>query len=249
MLAGRAGSQRKGNGETQRGAALPGMVWISPMGIHERDIELTGPAECLHIYLPPTLVEASALQDFDLNPDKVELAYAGFVADPMMHQIASAMTGCIGRKFDVTDRLFIDGMRASLSACLMRSYTVDRWKPSQSAPTMDARRLSRVLALIEAHLADELTLDQLAAEACLSPYHFARLFKQATGLSPHRYLTEQRVQAAQKKLAGATWSLVEIALDCGFGSQANFTRVFRKSTGLTPGQYRNLCRGKSGDAS
>ncbi|GAB0117053.1 hypothetical protein Acid7E03_11250 [Acidisoma sp. 7E03] len=244
MLAGQAGSQRKGNGETQKGAALPGMVWISPIGIYEHDIELTGPAECLHLYLPPTLVEASALQDYDLDPAKVELAYAGFVADPMLHQIATAITGCIGRKFDVTDRLFIDGMRASLAACLMSSYTVDRWRRPEVAPTLDAKRLNRVLDYIGAHLPEEMTLDQLAAEACLSPYHFARLFKQATGLSPHRYVTDRRIQLAQNKLARNGASLVEIGLDCGFGSQTNFTRVFRKNTGLTPGQYRALCHGR-----
>ncbi|MFA8356408.1 helix-turn-helix domain-containing protein [Burkholderia ubonensis] len=242
MLAGRSVMQRVGNGERQGGVALPGMAWISPMGIYEREIVLTDPADCLHIYLPPALVQASALQDYDLNPDLVELAYAGRIADPMLHQIATGMAGCIGRKFEVTDRLFLDGMRTTLAACLMGSYTVDRWKRPESAPTLDARRLRRVLAYIEAHLADELTLDRLAAEACLSAFHFSRLFKQATGLSPHRYVTDQRVQAAQAQLAKSNGSLVEIALDHGFGSQDNFTRVFRKSTGLTPGEYRELRR-------
>ncbi len=248
MLSGRAGSQRKGDGETQRGAALPGMVWISPMGIHEYDIELTGPAECLHIYLPPTLVEASALQDYDIDPSRVQLAYAGFVADPSLHQIAAAMNSCVGRKFDVTDRLFIDGMRTSLAASLMGNYTVDRWKRPEIGPTLDAKRLKRVIDYIEARLMDEMTLEELAGEACLSPFHFSRLFKQATGLSPHRYVTDRRVQMAQQKLAGDASSLVEIALDAGFGSQANFTRVFKRSTGLTPGQYRALCQGNKAEA-
>jgi len=247
MLAGRSSSQRKADGEMQRGAALPGMVWISPMGIYEYGIELTAPAETLHFYLPSSLVEASALQDYDVDPSQVQLAYAGYVADPTLHQIAVAINGHIGRQFDVTDRLFLDGMRTALAASLMGSYTVDRWKRPETAPTLDAKRLKRVLDYIEAHLVDEMTLEQLAGEACLSAYHFARLFKQATGLTPHRYVTDRRVQVAQQKLASAALSLVEIALDSGFGSQANFTRVFKRSTGLTPGQYRALCHGKKVD--
>jgi AraC family transcriptional regulator len=100
-----------------------------------------------------------------------------------------------------------------------------------------------VLNFIDARLDSDIALDDLAAEACLSPFHFSRLFRDATGLSPHRYVTDRRVQAAKDKLALNHSSLVEIALDTGFGSQANFIRVFRKATGLTPGQYRALCTG------
>jgi AraC family transcriptional regulator len=101
--------------------------------------------------------------------------------------------------------------------------------------------LKRVLDFIEAHLASDISLDDLAAEACLSPFHFSRLFREATGLSPCRYVTDRRIQAAQKMLAVDQSSLVQVALDTGFGSQAAFTRAFRKTTGLTPGQYRELC--------
>ena len=98
-----------------------------------------------------------------------------------------------------------------------------------------------MLDFIEAHLASDISLDDLAAEACLSPFHFSRLFRKATGLSPCRYVTDRRIQAAQKMLAVDQSSLVQVALDTGFGSQGNFTRAFRKATGLTPGQYRELC--------
>ena len=63
-------------------------------------------------------------------------------------------------------------------------------------------------------------------------------------MSPHRYVTDRRVQAARHELARDRLSLVEIALAFGFGSQANFTRVFRKAASLTPGQYRELCCGQ-----
>jgi AraC family transcriptional regulator len=63
-------------------------------------------------------------------------------------------------------------------------------------------------------------------------------------VSPHRDVLDRRVQAARQELARNNLSLVEIALEFGFGSQANFTRVFRKATSLTPGQYRELCCGQ-----
>ncbi|WP_316237872.1 helix-turn-helix transcriptional regulator [Bradyrhizobium sp. SZCCHNR1015] len=79
------------------------------------------------------------------------------------------------------------------------------------------------------------------AQACPSPDHFCRLFREATGLSAHRYVTDRRVQAARHELARSRVSLVEIALEFGFGSQANVTRLFCKAADLTPGQYLELC--------
>lgn len=110
------------------------------------------------------------------------------------------------------------------------------------SPSLAPSRLLRVLDLIEARLADRLTLDDLARAACLSPFHFSRLFRAATGRTPHRFLVEWRIAAAQAMLRERHVALVEVAMDAGFGSQATFTRAFRKITGLTPGQYRELHR-------
>ncbi len=243
MLSGRAGVRRIGDGEMQEMPALPGMSWICPVGTHETQIEISAEMECLHLYLPPTLIAHSALADYDLDPSRVELAYAGGFADPMMLQIGAAFRGLLGRGPQPTDRLFVDGMQAALAAHLLGNYTVDRWQPPNRTPSLDPKRLKRVIGFIEARLSNDIALDDLAAEACLSPFHFSRLFREATGLSPHRYVTDRRVQAAKDKLALNHSSLVEIALDTGFGTQANFIRVFRKATGLTPGQYRALSSG------
>ncbi|MBP1886366.1 AraC family transcriptional regulator [Sinorhizobium mexicanum] len=242
MLSGRAGVSRTGNGQTQDVLAQPGMSWIVPIGTEESKIELSGSMECLHLYLPPTLIERSALADYEIDPAKAELAYAGGLADPMLHQIGSAFRSLLGRGMQPTDRLFVDGMQTALAAHLLGNYAVDRWQPPPKAPSLDPKRLKRVLDFIEARIGADISLDDLAAEACLSPFHFSRLFRDATGLTPNRYVTDRRVQAAREKLALDHSSLVEIALDTGFGSQANFIRVFRKVTGVTPGQYRELHR-------
>lgn len=241
-LSARTMVRRTGDGQTQEALAQPGMGWICPAGTHESDVEIAGPMECVHLFLPPILIEHSALADYEIDPAKARLAYAGGFADPLLHQIGSALMGLLGRCRQPTDRLFVDGMRTALAAHLLGTYALDRWRPPSPAPSLDPKRLKRVLDFIEARLASDISLEDLAAEACLSPFHFSRLFRDATDLSPHRYVTERRVQAAREKLALNHSALVEIALDCGFGSQANFIRVFRKATGLTPGQYRDLHR-------
>jgi AraC family transcriptional regulator len=131
-------------------------------------------------------------------------------------------------------------MRTALAGHLIGNYAVDGRRPSARRPSLDAKRLKRVLDFVEARLAENVSLGDLAAEACLSPFHFLRLFRAATGLSPHRYVTSRRVQAAQAMLARDHASLVQVALDTGFSSQASFTRVFRQWTGMTPGQYREF---------
>lgn len=240
MLSGRSNVRRIADGHTQEVVAQPGMSWIVPAGTHETRVELGAEMECLHLYLPPTLLDRSALADYDIDPAKTELAYAGGFADPMLSQFGAAFRGLLGRTPQPTDRLFVDGMQAALAAHLVGNYTVESWQPPERNPSLDAKRLNRVLDFIEARLDTDISLEDLAAEACLSPFHFSRIFRDATGLSPHRFVTDRRVQAAKEKLAVLQSSFVEIALDTGFGSQANFIRVFRKATGLTPGQYRNL---------
>jgi AraC family transcriptional regulator len=241
ILSGRATVRRTGDGQKQEGLALPGTSWLVPAGTHETQLELDGPLECIHLYLPATLLEQSALADYDVDPDRTQLAYAGGLADPVLAHIGNALHGLLRRGSKPSDRMFADGMRTTLAAHLIDNYTVDRWQPPARAPSLDAKRLKRVLDFIEASLAGDISLDDLAAEACLSPFHFSRLFHEATGLSPCRFVTDRRIQAAQKMLARNQSSLVQVALDTGFGSQATFTRAFRKATGLTPGQYRELC--------
>ncbi|UPJ54109.1 helix-turn-helix transcriptional regulator [Bradyrhizobium sp. 200] len=236
---------RAGNGEVQKSLARPGMSYLVPVGTQESHLELSDRMECLHLYLPPTLLDQSALTDFDIDPAKVEIAYAHGLADQVLFHICSPLRDLLHRSRQPTDALFVEGIQVALAAHLLGHYSIDRWRPPEKSPSLDVRRLQRVLDYIEASLGTDIRLEELAAQACLSPYHFSRLFREATGLSPHRYVIDRRVQAARQELARSNFSLVEIALEFGFGSQANFTRVFRKATSLTPGQYRELCCGRA----
>jgi AraC family transcriptional regulator len=241
ILAGNARVRRKGDGQTQEGMALPGTSWLVPVGTYESLLELEGSTECLHIYLPATLLERSTLADYELDPDRIRLSYVGGLADPTLAHIGSLLNGLLKREMRPLDRMLADGLRTTLAAHLIRNYSVESRLPPERPMPLSEKRLRRVLDLIESRLTENILLEDLASEACLSPYHFSRMFRAATGSSPHRYLIERRVQMAKKLIACGKSALAQIALDAGFGSQSNFTRVFRRITGMTPGQYREQC--------
>jgi AraC family transcriptional regulator len=103
-------------------------------------------------------------------------------------------------------------------------------------------RLRRVLAYIEEHLAEEITVGDLANVACLSVFHFTRAFAATMGVPPHRYVSRRRLESAKAMIATGRASLGEIALDCQFSSQSSFTRAFRRATGMMPAEYRRTLR-------
>jgi AraC family transcriptional regulator len=99
----------------------------------------------------------------------------------------------------------------------------------------------RVLDYIETHFMTDLSLSDLAAVACLSPYHFARCFRQEFGKPPHRYVLDRRLEFARRLLANTNLPLAEVTARCGFSSQSHLSTVFQKSFGITPRQYRTDC--------
>lgn len=103
---------------------------------------------------------------------------------------------------------------------------------------LSSPRLRRAIACIHDRLADDLSHAELASEAGMSPFHFARAFKAATGLPPHRYVLQCRVQRAQALLVETHQSVTEIAHACGFSSSQHLAKVFRQHVGATPSGYR-----------
>lgn len=95
-----------------------------------------------------------------------------------------------------------------------------------------------ILDFIDSHLAWSLNLDDLADRAGASRAHFARQFRDAVGIAPHRYVTLRRVERAKELLTQSTLGLAEIAHDLGFSSQSHFTQVFHALAGKTPKLYR-----------
>ena len=100
------------------------------------------------------------------------------------------------------------------------------------------RRLLRGRDFLLASLAEPIRLNDLAAAACLSPFHFHRSFTQVFGQTPHQYLTRQRLQRAADLLRQTDLSVTQIGLDSGFESLASFSDLFRRRHGVAPRQYR-----------
>ena len=116
---------------------------------------------------------------------------------------------------------------------------------AQASHTVHARglppvRLRRVLEHIETHLGEDVAQRRLAGIAQLSMDHFARLFRQSTGLPPHRYVLERRITRARYLVVERRLSLAEIAYALGFPSQSHFTTMFHRLVGMTPGSYRAM---------
>ena len=100
-----------------------------------------------------------------------------------------------------------------------------------------------MLGSIREHLHAAVTLRDLAAVAHLSPDHFARQFKAATGVPPHQYVILRRVERARQLLqAGTDLSLAEVAACAGFSDQSQFSHHFKRLVGVTPGQFRAPAR-------
>jgi AraC family transcriptional regulator len=100
----------------------------------------------------------------------------------------------------------------------------------------------RCLELMRARVADDISLDELAAEAQLSPFHFTRMFKQSTGLPPRAYLTRLRIEKACELLEGTDLSVTEIALEVGYSSNQVLARVFSRHQRMSPIEYRRAVR-------
>jgi AraC family transcriptional regulator len=105
-------------------------------------------------------------------------------------------------------------------------------------PSAEAR-VTRVVRMMEERSDAEHSLARLAEEARLSPYHFLRTFQKVVGLTPHQYVMRMRLRRAATRLVEEPTSVLDVALDCGFGDVSNFNRSFRAEFGVSPRKFRN----------
>jgi AraC family transcriptional regulator len=118
---------------------------------------------------------------------------------------------------------------------------------SSGSPALSGSRLRRVAEYIQQNLDKDLSLAELAAVAYMSPYHFARLFKDSTGVPPHRFVVRQRIARARGVLASPELSIAQVSRMVGFRTPSHFTTVFRRVLGITPGAYRTAALRASGE--
>jgi AraC family transcriptional regulator len=240
LVRGRSTVTRRADGTTQRTSGSRGTFWLCPAGLKEDFLQISHDIpEVLHVYLPPkpfSILEGAS----ETVMDGVEVRYQAGFQDPLLEQIAHIVLAEMHNETS-SGKLLIETLALGLAARLHHSYSTAARNPDDlpaSRHGLDRRRLGRVLEYIEVHLEQDLSVGRLAAIASLSHFHFARSFKQATGRSPHQYVSDRRLCHAKSLLADSDRSLEEIARACCFSSQANFSRAFYHATGVTPGRYR-----------
>jgi AraC-like DNA-binding protein len=140
----------------------------------------------------------------------------------------------------LNSRLYIDSLVMLLLTELMRcaSNFAVRRQLAYVKGGLPNWRLKRALELLETDRTKTPSLAELAGPLRLHPTSFCRAFKQSTGLSPHRYSLECRVNRAKEMMKDRKRTLTEIALDCGFSGSSHFSIVFKRITGISPRDYR-----------
>jgi AraC family transcriptional regulator len=221
-----------------------GTIWLRPIGRSSDEYRIGAP-NVEFIYLGvPSLVFARLRDDYNLpaSPER-SIHYSCGVRDELINQIGLSVLSEMMSP-TAAGRMLAETSSLLLAARLAHTYseTGPVRSPIQSRHRLDDKRLRRVLTYVEEHLADDITVADLANVACLSIFHFTRAFSAAMGVPPHRYVSQRRLESAKVMIATGRASLREIALDCRFSSETSFTRAFRRAIGVTPAAYRRTLR-------
>ncbi len=120
---------------------------------------------------------------------------------------------------------------------MIRQYDCVDPQKSVAAPSSLTQSLHAAIQYIHKHLSDKLTLEQIAAVACMTPTYFSAVFKKLNGVSPFEYITIKRVELAVDMLRHTPQNKLEIAALCGFSSSSNFYKAFRRITGKAPRDF------------
>ena len=214
-----------------------GNVVILPAGAPTTwHLEREGEVRHLHLYLSPTLIQQIATSA-DIDPDTVEFVDTLGMFDPRIETIALSLLSEL-RSEGLGGRLYVESLANILGIHLLRQHSSVKQPSLPRSVGLDRATLRRVSTYIEEHLAEDLSLSELAAVAYLSPYHFARLFKASNGFAPHQYVIGRRIERAKLLLSTTNWSLTAIAHAVGFAHESHLALHFKRLTGLLPSSYR-----------
>jgi AraC family transcriptional regulator len=235
------GLELRFDGVTRHVPPPAGAIILVPAGTPGR-VRWSGGFDWLHIYLEPGLIARVAAEACDLDPARLTVPPLDALDLPHLRAAMSAVdweltTGGAGGP------LAAESLANVLAVHLIRHLVAPRRLARGRDGTLPRGRLRAIVEYIEEHLDAGPSLDEMAAVARLSPYHFARQFKAATGLPPHQYVITRRVERARQLLqAGTELSLAEVAACTGFSDQSQFCHHFKRLVGVTPGQFRTPAR-------
>jgi AraC family transcriptional regulator len=211
--------------ETIGGATFhctPGAVFLMPAEEPHSDQVAEGGASVF-------VIEPSRAWIEDVREHGVVLERPELLARDRVSALAAQMYQ-ESRRPDAASPLCIQALLYEIGACLIRR--------GEAVSANDPAWLSRVRSRIDDTFREKLCLSDLAREAGVHSVHLARTFREHYGATVGQYLRRRRIEAAARALRSGNASLVNIALDAGFTSQAHFCTAFRRLMGCTPGQYR-----------
>ena len=218
------------DGKSHAEDSVPGDIGIYPAHLWQ-SFEWHQAAKFLQLYLEPSVLNQIGLELY--GKDTVELLAQSVPADPLISQIAAALHHTLSHRA-AGSRLYADAMSNALATHLVYHYCTQDSKPTAFSGQLSQVQLKRVAEYIDEHLAQNLSLAELADVVSLSPFHFARLFKASVGVAPHQYHIRCRVSFAKQLLLKQELSIAQIAYTVGFASQSHFNYHFKRIVGLTP---------------
>jgi AraC family transcriptional regulator len=202
----------------------------------------SGHKDELHIFLEAAVVARVAAAAFDLDPARLTVPPLDGLDLPHLRAAMGAVDAELTGS-GAGGPLAAESLANVLAVHLIRHVLAPRQPTRRQDGALPRAKLRAVVEYVEEHLDAGLTLEQMAAVAHLSAYHFARQFKVATGQPPHQYVIARRVERAQQLLQqGRDLSLAEIAACTGFSDQSQFSHHFKRLIGVTPGRFRTPAR-------
>lgn len=187
----------------------------------------------LVVALDSRILETRSRQVF--GPSGRELALWIQAWDPFLREAASTLMSLA--QTAVVEAACLDAFTDAIAVHVSYHYSRDIHARASEA-ALSQQELVLISAFISEHIAENIQVEQLAARVHMSPSHFARAFKKATGSPPHFHLTAERVTLAKTMLSSSGLPLIEVAARAGFRTQQHFTEVFHRYTGVTPRVFR-----------
>lgn len=189
----------------------------------------------LHLYLCPDLIEQTSRDLGGPNrlPDTLLLD------DPLIASMGGAINEALRCR---APALYADSLAQALTVHLLHTNQAARTSEESTLgrSTLGPSTLGTVIGYMREHLAEDITLDDLAAQVNLSKFHLLRMFKKSTGTTPHRYLVRLRLGRAAKLLQHSRLTVLQIAVQCGYQSPGQFSATFRRNYGVSPREYRSM---------
>ncbi len=172
----------------------------------------------------------------EIDADQVELSTQRGRMDPHIQQYANVLDQEL--LTNKSGRLYGELLSMSFAMYLLNRYSAGSKKVIEPRGKLFGLQIKNLLDYTASYIDQDISLEALAAQVNLSPYHFAKVFKRTTGVSPHQFVLNYRIEKAMEMMKNKALSLTEIAYNIGFYDQSHFTHSFKRVVGVTPKRYQ-----------